>query len=115
MRLTQNDNYNDREYLMTLLVTAVFAAFMVWANYTRLDLVKRGDGRVIADGQNKNVQSSERGTIATYLVEEGSAVNAGQIIATINAIEPSPDCCKLTTNIKIKKLYTFFLVCWPNS
>ena len=72
---------------MIILVTAIFAAFMVWANYTQLDLVTRGSGRVVADGQNKNVQSPERGTIATFVVEEGSAVNAGQIIATINPIE----------------------------
>ena len=87
MRLTQNNTSSGREYLMIVLVTAIFAAFMVWANYTQLDLVTRGSGRVIADGQNKNVQSPERGTIATYVVEEGSAVNAGQIIATINPIE----------------------------
>ena len=87
MRLTQNNTSSGREYLMIILVTAIFAAFMVWANYTQLDLVTRGSGRVIADGQNKNIQSPERGTIATYVVEEGSAVNAGQIIATINPIE----------------------------
>jgi len=87
MRLTQNNSSSGREYLMIILVTAIFAAFMVWANYTQLDLVTRGSGRVIADGQNKNVQSPERGTIATYVVEEGSAVDAGQIIATINPIE----------------------------
>jgi adhesin transport system membrane fusion protein len=87
MRLTQNNTSSGREYLMIILVTAIFAAFMVWANYTQLDLVTRGSGRVIADGQNKNVQSPERGTIATYVVEEGSAVNSGQIIATINPIE----------------------------
>ena len=87
MRLTQNNTSSGREYLMIILVTAIFAAFMVWANYTQLDLVTRGSGRVIADGQNKNVQSPERGTIATFVVEEGSAVNAGQIIATINPIE----------------------------
>jgi membrane fusion protein, adhesin transport system len=87
MRLTQNNSSSGREYLMIVLVTAIFAAFIVWANYTQLDLVTRGSGRVIADGQNKNVQSPERGTIATFVVEEGSAVNAGQIIATINPIE----------------------------
>ncbi|MDB0062269.1 HlyD family type I secretion periplasmic adaptor subunit [bacterium] len=87
MRLTQNNTSSGREYLMIILVIAIFAAFMVWANYTQLDLVTRGSGRVIADGQNKNVQSPERGTIATFVVEEGSAVNAGQIIATINPIE----------------------------
>ena len=87
MRLTQNNTSSGREYFLISLVTAIFAAFLVWANYTQLDLVTRGSGRVIADGQNKNVQSPERGTIATYAVEEGSLVTVGQIIATINPIE----------------------------
>jgi len=76
-----------RDYFMILMVTSLFAAFLVWANYTKLDLVTRGSGRVIADGQNKNIQSPNRGTIATYRVEEGSIVKVGQIIATINPIE----------------------------
>ena len=87
MRLAQNNTSSGREYFLITLVTAIFAVFLVWANYTQLDLVTRGSGRVIADGQNKNVQSPERGTIATYLVEEGSRVSAGQIVATINPIE----------------------------
>ena len=87
MRLSQNNTSSGREYLLITLVTTIFAVFIVWANYTQLDLVTRGSGRVIADGQNKNVQSPERGTIATYVVEEGSLVTAGQIIATINPIE----------------------------
>ena len=87
MRLSQNNTSSGREYFLITLVTAIFAVFLVWANYTQLDLVTRGSGRVIADGQNKNVQSPERGTIATYVVEGGSSVTAGQIIATINPIE----------------------------
>jgi adhesin transport system membrane fusion protein len=87
MRLAQNNTSSGREYFLITLVTAIFAVFLVWANYTQLDLVTRGSGRVIADGQNKNVQSPERGSIATYVVEEGSSVTAGQIIATINPIE----------------------------
>ena len=87
MRLAQNNTSSGREYFLITLVTAIFAVFLAWANYTQLDLVTRGSGRVIADGQNKNVQSPERGTIATYVVEEGSSVTAGQIIATINPIE----------------------------
>ena len=87
MRLAQNNTSSGREYFLITLVAAIFAVFLVWANYTQLDLVTRGSGRVIADGQNKNVQSPERGTIATYVVEEGSSVTAGQIIATINPTE----------------------------
>ncbi|MDC0652990.1 HlyD family type I secretion periplasmic adaptor subunit [Planktomarina temperata] len=87
MRLARNNTSSGREYFLITLVTAIFAVFLAWANYTQLDLVTRGSGRVIADGQNKNVQSPERGTIATYVVEEGSSVTAGRIIATINPIE----------------------------
>lgn len=87
MRLSQNNTSSGLEYFLITLVTTIFAVFLVWANYTQLDLVTRGSGRVIADGQNKNVQSPERGTIATYVVEEGSSVVVGQIIATISPIE----------------------------
>lgn len=87
MRLSQNNTSSGREYFLITLVTTIFAVFLVWANYTQLDLVTRGSGRVIADGQNKNVQSPERGTIATYVVEEGNSVVVGQIIATISPIE----------------------------
>ena len=107
MRFPQNDNYNGREYFMILLVAAVFTVFIVWANYTQLDLVKRGDGRVISDGQNKNVQSPERGAIATYLVEEGSKVNAGQIIASINPIKAEGILEELETrlgNLRLKMI-----------
>ena len=84
---SQNDGSGSRDYFMIFTVTLIFGIFLVWANYTHLDLVTRGGGRVIAAGQNKNVQSPERGSIATYMVEEGSIVSAGQIIATINPIE----------------------------
>ena len=87
MRSSDNNQSSGREYFMILIVTLIFAVFLVWANYTQLDLVTRGGGRVVADGQNKNIQSPERGTISAYLVEEGSIVSEGQIIATINPIE----------------------------
>ena len=87
MNPSQNDGSGSRDYFMIFTVTLIFGVFLVWANFTHLDLVTRGGGRVIAAGQNKNVQSPERGTIATYMVEEGSIVSVGQIIATINPIE----------------------------
>ncbi|MDT2076295.1 MAG: HlyD family efflux transporter periplasmic adaptor subunit, partial [Planktomarina sp.] len=84
---TQNDGSGPKDYFMIFTVTIIFGVFLIWANYTHLDLVTRGGGRVIAAGQNKNIQSPERGSIASYMVEEGSVVKSGQIIATINPIE----------------------------
>ena len=77
MALDQNIGSAKMDYFMILTVFLLFIAFLVWANYTHLDLVTRGGGRVIAAGQNKNVQSPDRGTIKSYLVEEGSGVTAG--------------------------------------
>ena len=87
MAAEQNIGSAKGDYFMILIVSSLFVVFLVWANYTHLDLVTRGSGRVIAAGQNKNVQSPDRGTIKSYLVEEGSLVTVGQIIATINPIE----------------------------
>ena len=84
---TQNDGSGPKDYFMIFTVTIIFGVFLIWANYTHLDLVTRGGGRVIAAGQNKNIQSPERGSIASYMVEEGSVAKSGQIIATINPIE----------------------------
>ena len=87
MHSNQDRRSSGRDYFMILIVTSLLAVFLIWAHYTPLDLVTRGNGRVIADGQNKDIQSPERGTIATYVVEEGSSVSVGQVIATINPIE----------------------------
>ena len=89
MASDQNIGSAKTDYFMILTVSLLFIVFLIWANYTHLDLVTRGGGRVIAARQNKNVQSPDRGTIKSYLVEEGSGVTEGQIIAIINPIEAS--------------------------
>ena len=61
--------------------------FLIWASRTHLDLVTRGSGRVIAAGQNKNVQSPQDGSITGFFVEEGSLVKQNAILATINPTE----------------------------
>ena len=91
MGLKQGNKSGGLDYFMIITVFALVGAFLVWANYTHLDLVTRGAGRVVAPGQNKNIQSPDRGLIATYMVEEGSFVKQGEIIATINPIAAEGD------------------------
>ena len=74
-------------YLMVLVVCSLFLVFLIWANYTHLDLVTKGTGRVVAQGQNKTVQAPELATISNFWVEEGSEVSANDIIATISPTE----------------------------
>ena len=52
---------------------------------TDLDLITRGEGRLIAEGQNKLVQSPEGGVVSEIFVDEGDIVAKDQLIALINS------------------------------
>ncbi len=58
------------DYLVIILITIILATFVIWANFTKLDLVTTGSRRLIASGQNKNVQAPVMGTISGFFVEE---------------------------------------------
>ena len=75
------------DYLMILIVSSVLTLFIFWANYTQLDIVTKGGGRVIAAGQNKNIQIPENASVNSFLFQEGDTINAGDVIATINPTE----------------------------
>ena len=74
MEVSEKAVSNHRDFLMIGLLVALILTFLMWANFTRLDLVTRGSGRVIAIGENKNVQTSERGIIKEYLIKKGQSV-----------------------------------------
>ena len=71
--------------LMIALLMALLAAAYYWARETDLDLITRGEGRLIAEGQNKLVQSPEGGVVSEIFVDEGDTVKIGQLLALINS------------------------------
>jgi len=68
-------------------ITLLFVAFLGWARMTELDMVTRGQGRVVALGQNRLVQVASRGTVMAFNVEVGDRIAAGDVIASINPTE----------------------------
>ncbi|MCF2871866.1 HlyD family type I secretion periplasmic adaptor subunit [Octadecabacter sp. G9-8] len=79
---------SDRHQRWLILVTVLlFGVFLVWANATRLDLVTRGQGRVVPLGQNFSVQVPYSGTIVAFFAQEGARVEEGSVIAEINPTE----------------------------
>jgi len=97
------------DYLVIILITIILVVFIIWANVTKLDLVTTGQGRLIASGQNKNIQSPIMGTISGFFVEEGSTVAKGELIATINPTEAIAKLEELQAkiyaqNIRLKRL-----------
>ncbi len=71
--------------LMIALLLGLLAAGYFWAEKTQLDLITRGEGRLIAEGQNKLVQSPEGGIITEIFVSEGDVVSNNQLLAVINS------------------------------
>ena len=70
---------------MIALLLGLLAAGYFWAEKTQLDLITRGEGRLIAEGQNKLVQSPEGGVITEIFVSEGDVVSNNQLLAVINS------------------------------
>ena len=70
---------------MIFILVALLAAGYYWSKETSLDLITRGQGRLVAEGQNKLVQSPEGGVISGIFVDVGDVVKNGQIIAMINS------------------------------
>ena len=71
--------------LMIALLLGLLATGYFWAEKTQLDLITRGEGRLIAEGQNKLVQSPEGGVITEIFVREGDVVSNNQLLAVINS------------------------------
>jgi len=71
-------------YLLSLLVLAFFAAFLVWASWAKLDEVTRGMGQVIPSQRTQEIQNLEGGILEIMLVREGQDVNEGQLLAKLS-------------------------------
>lgn len=68
--------------IIVLVVTLIF-----WANFTELDNVTRGSGRVMSSLENQTVQASENGVIKARYVEKGQIVNKSDLLFEIDPIE----------------------------
>ncbi|MFZ4809622.1 MAG: HlyD family type I secretion periplasmic adaptor subunit [Hyphomicrobiaceae bacterium] len=59
------------------IVAASLICFFAWANFTVLDKVKRGGGKVVPQMNNQIVQHFEGGIVSEILVREGDRVTKG--------------------------------------
>jgi adhesin transport system membrane fusion protein len=83
--------HGARGSFIMLVIIALVALILIWANFTELDNVTRGEGRVISALQNQNVQASEGGVILRRYVSEGTKVQSGDILFEIDPIDASSD------------------------
>jgi HlyD family type I secretion membrane fusion protein len=74
-----------------VLVAAVgLVAFTLWAGFTTLDKVTRGEGRVVPQSDNQIIDHLEGGIVSEILVRNGDIVQEGQVLMRVdNALSES--------------------------
>lgn len=59
-------------------------AFVAWAAWAELDLITRGEGRIVPYSRNQTIQSLEGGILEQLMVSEGDLVEAGQLLVKLD-------------------------------
>ena len=62
----------------------------LWMYFGKVDVVVTTRGIVIPDGEEKVVQSLEKGVVSNIFVKEGDYVEAGQVLTVISPAEHEP-------------------------
>lgn len=72
--------------LVSLMLVALVASGLLWANWAWIEQVTRGDGRVVPSGRARTVESLEGGIVGGIEVREGDTVDAGLVLVRISDI-----------------------------
>ena len=71
-------------HLLLVTIAVILVAFVVWADNAVLDIVTRGQGKVIPSSQVQVIQNLEGGIMAGILVHEGDLVDKDQVLIRID-------------------------------
>lgn len=91
-----------RAVLGTALV--LFGAALVWAAFSKLDVVATATGKLIPESSIKIVQPAEAGIVKEILVQEGALVKAGQTLMRMDSTLSVADLAALRTEFQQKSL-----------
>ncbi|WP_321529813.1 HlyD family type I secretion periplasmic adaptor subunit [uncultured Desulfuromonas sp.] len=70
-------------YVLSLMIVLLIVIFVLWAHFTVLDEVTRGQGQVIPSQRVQIIQHLEGGIIEQILVEENQIIEKGDILVRI--------------------------------
>jgi adhesin transport system membrane fusion protein len=72
--------------IVVVLVIAFFVAAFLWAKFTVIDEVTRGEGRVIPSSKVQVIQNLEGGIVKDILVQTGEIVEPDQILMRLDSV-----------------------------
>jgi len=99
-RLFEEEEWNYK--LIVVPIMLLFTVFIVWATYSEIDEVVRGEGKVVPSGQTKILQHLEGGIVSKILVNEGDVINKGDKLYELSQAFFTADL--KTKEIKLKSL-----------
>jgi adhesin transport system membrane fusion protein len=70
-------------HLLLLAIFIVGVVFVVWSNYAVLDVITRGEAKVVPSSQTQVIQSLDGGILEDMKVRDGQTVEKGQPILII--------------------------------
>jgi len=86
--MARRSDDSEHRINFTLWITILaLAVFFIWANYSELDTITRGQGAVIANSKTQSIQSFDGGVIENIHVKEGDTVQKNQILVTLEKIK----------------------------
>ncbi|WP_444907685.1 HlyD family type I secretion periplasmic adaptor subunit [Microbulbifer sp. SSSA008] len=80
-----------------------FTIAILWAIFGKIDIVAIAEGTVIPDGKVKTVQAKELSVVRNIHVEEGSRVNAGAPLITLDATNATADKDRLEGELAVSR------------
>ena len=66
------------------VVVALLVLFMVWAYYSEIEQVTRGDGKVVPSTQIQVIQNLEGGILSEIMIDVGQLVKKDQLLLRID-------------------------------
>ena len=79
----QHERHRGMSWTIGLL-TLLVVAFVVWAYFSNVEEVTRGQGSVIPSSREQVIQSLDPGVLAALTVKEGDLVEAGQVLVRLD-------------------------------
>nr|AOR51305.1 secretion protein [uncultured bacterium pL] len=82
------DSPRNLRLVLFYWIGAVFL-FFVWAGFSQIDEIVRGDGKVIPGGENQMIQHLEGGILTSIMVKEGQRVKADDTLLKVDNMKSS--------------------------
>jgi len=85
------------------VICLFFAIAILWAIFGKIDIVAVAEGTVIPSGKVKTIQANELSVVRSIHVEEGSQVQPGDPLITLDATNATADLERLDSELDVSR------------